>query len=109
MLFRSVLRFLNGLSISLPIVVFRHFRLVEFHCFGYCLIDSFIKCSCFNTSNNFCCFSLVLQGSPIDWVSTHRYHHQFVDSERDPHSPTAGFWFSHMSWLFDTTSMNERV
>ena len=50
-----------------------------------------------------------LQGSPITWVSTHRYHHQFVDSERDPHSPTAGFWFSHISWLFDTTSINERV
>ncbi|KAL0010682.1 hypothetical protein SO802_005790 [Lithocarpus litseifolius] len=54
------------------------------------------------------CGVQALQGSPIDWVSTHRYHHQFVDSERDPHSPTAGFWFSHMSWLFDTTSMNER-
>ncbi|KAL4626468.1 hypothetical protein ACB092_05G098400, partial [Castanea dentata] len=54
------------------------------------------------------CGLQALQGSPITWVSTHRYHHQFVDSERDPHSPTAGFWFSHISWLFDTTSMNER-
>ncbi|XP_030968402.1 palmitoyl-monogalactosyldiacylglycerol delta-7 desaturase, chloroplastic-like isoform X2 [Quercus lobata] len=54
------------------------------------------------------CGVQALQGSPIDWVSTHRYHHQFVDSERDPHSPTAGFWFSHMSWIFDTTSLNER-
>ncbi|XP_030968399.1 palmitoyl-monogalactosyldiacylglycerol delta-7 desaturase, chloroplastic-like [Quercus lobata] len=54
------------------------------------------------------CGVQALQGSPFDWVSTHRYHHQFVDSERDPHSPTAGFWFSHMSWIFDTTSMNER-
>jgi fatty-acid desaturase len=50
-----------------------------------------------------------LQGSPIDWVSTHRYHHQFCDSERDPHSPTEGFWYSHMSWLFDTNSVMERV
>lgn len=50
-----------------------------------------------------------LQGNPIDWVSTHRYHHQFCDSERDPHSPTEGFWFSHMSWLFDTSYMIERV
>ncbi|GMQ08953.1 hypothetical protein CsSME_00052477 [Camellia sinensis var. sinensis] len=30
-------------------------------------------------------------GNPIDWVSTHRYHHQFCDSERDPHSPVEGF------------------
>ncbi|TKY64572.1 Palmitoyl-monogalactosyldiacylglycerol delta-7 desaturase [Spatholobus suberectus] len=54
------------------------------------------------------CGVLALQGNPIDWVSTHRYHHQFCDSERDPHSPTEGFWFSHMSWLFDTKSVIER-
>ncbi|KAJ0075919.1 hypothetical protein Patl1_34532 [Pistacia atlantica] len=48
------------------------------------------------------CGVQALQGNPIDWVSTHRYHHQFCDSERDPHSPLEGFWFSHMSWLFDT-------
>ncbi|KAG5000860.1 hypothetical protein AAZX31_08G210100 [Glycine max] len=54
------------------------------------------------------CGVLALQGNPIDWVSTHRYHHQFCDSERDPHSPTEGFWFSHMSWLFDTNSVLER-
>ncbi|XP_057732106.1 palmitoyl-monogalactosyldiacylglycerol delta-7 desaturase, chloroplastic-like [Arachis stenosperma] len=54
------------------------------------------------------CGVLALQGNPIDWVSTHRYHHQFCDSERDPHSPTEGFWFSHMSWLFDTNSIIER-
>ncbi|KAA8540497.1 hypothetical protein F0562_024584 [Nyssa sinensis] len=49
-----------------------------------------------------------LQGNPIDWVSTHRYHHQFCDSERDPHSPIEGFWFSHMSWLFDTNTVVQR-
>ncbi|PRQ50632.1 putative acyl-CoA desaturase [Rosa chinensis] len=49
-----------------------------------------------------------LQGSPIDWVCTHRYHHQFCDSEKDPHSPVEGFWYSHMSWLFDTNSVAER-
>ncbi|XP_059457809.1 palmitoyl-monogalactosyldiacylglycerol delta-7 desaturase, chloroplastic-like [Corylus avellana] len=54
------------------------------------------------------CGALALQGSPIDWVSTHRYHHQFCDSERDPHSPTEGFWYSHMSWLFDTNAVIER-
>ncbi|KAM1060612.1 hypothetical protein ACFX13_025792 [Malus domestica] len=54
------------------------------------------------------CGSQALQGSPIDWVSVHRYHHQFCDSEKDPHSPIEGFWYSHMSWLFDTNSVNER-
>ncbi|KAL8189271.1 hypothetical protein R6Q57_028837 [Mikania cordata] len=50
-----------------------------------------------------------LQGNPIDWVSTHRFHHQYCDSERDPHSPIEGFCFSHMSWLFDTDNITKRV
>ncbi|KAF9621749.1 hypothetical protein IFM89_027603 [Coptis chinensis] len=44
---------------------------------------------------------LALQGDPIFWVSTHRYHHKFTDTEADPHSPVEGFWFSHMGWIFD--------
>ncbi|KAL0342103.1 UNVERIFIED_CONTAM: Palmitoyl-monogalactosyldiacylglycerol delta-7 desaturase, chloroplastic [Sesamum calycinum] len=54
------------------------------------------------------CGVQALQGNPIDWVSTHRHHHQFCDSEKDPHSPLEGFWFSHMSWLFDTKAILER-
>ncbi|KAD6794627.1 hypothetical protein E3N88_05523 [Mikania micrantha] len=48
------------------------------------------------------CGVLALQGSPIDWVSKHRRHHEFPDLERDIHSPLEGFWFSHMGWLFDS-------
>nr|WDA42943.1 palmitoyl-monogalactosyldiacylglycerol delta-7 desaturas [Fagopyrum tataricum] len=51
---------------------------------------------------------LALQGNPIDWVSTHRYHHQYCDSDKDPHSPLEGFWFSHMNWLFDTATILQR-
>ncbi|KAM5587850.1 palmitoyl-monogalactosyldiacylglycerol delta-7 desaturase, chloroplastic [Rosa sericea] len=47
---------------------------------------------------------LSLQGSPIAWVSTHRYHHQFTDTEKDTHSPLKGFWFSHMGWILDSNS-----
>ncbi|XP_057969641.1 palmitoyl-monogalactosyldiacylglycerol delta-7 desaturase, chloroplastic-like [Malania oleifera] len=54
------------------------------------------------------CGVQALQGNPIDWVSTHRYHHQFCDSEKDPHSPIEGFWLSHMNWLFDTSTVIER-
>ncbi|XP_022955962.1 palmitoyl-monogalactosyldiacylglycerol delta-7 desaturase, chloroplastic-like [Cucurbita moschata] len=39
-----------------------------------------------------------LQGDPIYWVSIHRYHHQYVDTPTDPHSPIKGFWFSHVTW-----------
>ncbi|OVA05835.1 Fatty acid desaturase [Macleaya cordata] len=45
---------------------------------------------------------------PIFWVSTHRYHHQFTDTDRDPHSPIEGFWFSHITWLFDHNYINEK-
>ncbi|XP_042049410.1 palmitoyl-monogalactosyldiacylglycerol delta-7 desaturase, chloroplastic-like [Salvia splendens] len=54
------------------------------------------------------CGSLALQGNPIEWVSTHRFHHQFCDSEKDPHSPIEGFWFSHMSWFFDSENITQR-
>ncbi|XP_034696113.1 palmitoyl-monogalactosyldiacylglycerol delta-7 desaturase, chloroplastic-like [Vitis riparia] len=54
------------------------------------------------------CGVQALQGNPTDWVSTHRYHHQFCDSERDPHTPMRGFWHSHMNWLFDHNSVTEK-
>ncbi|KAM1000379.1 hypothetical protein TB1_006468 [Malus domestica] len=50
------------------------------------------------------CGVLSVEGSPIEWVSTHRYHHQFTDTEKDPHSPLKGFWYSHMGWILDSRS-----
>ncbi|KAL4559923.1 hypothetical protein LXL04_032069 [Taraxacum kok-saghyz] len=51
---------------------------------------------------------LACQRDPIFWVSIHRHHHQYVDSEKDTHSPTFGFWFSHMGWLFDNGYIVEK-
>ncbi|XP_024979129.1 palmitoyl-monogalactosyldiacylglycerol delta-7 desaturase, chloroplastic-like [Cynara cardunculus var. scolymus] len=51
------------------------------------------------------CGAQALQGSPIDWVSTHRYHHQYCDSERDPHTPIKGFWHSYIKWMLDTENV----
>ncbi|KAJ0249244.1 lipid desaturase [Hirschfeldia incana] len=45
---------------------------------------------------------LAFQGDPIEWVSNHRYHHKHCDTQRDPHSPTQGFWFGYFTWLFDS-------
>ena len=42
------------------------------------------------------------QGEPIEWVSTHRYHHLHTDTPLDPHSPYEGFWWSHVTWLANT-------
>ncbi|KAJ0474141.1 putative acyl-CoA desaturase [Helianthus annuus] len=52
---------------------------------------------------------ICIQRDPIFWVSMHRYHHQHVDSDKDPHSPIFGFWFSHMGWLFDNGYILEKV
>nr|GMD87507.1 palmitoyl-monogalactosyldiacylglycerol delta-7 desaturase, chloroplastic [Ipomoea batatas] len=55
------------------------------------------------------CGAHALQGDPIGWVRTHRQHHQHCDSEKDPHSPIQGFWYSHLGWLLDFNSTNERA
>ncbi|KAF6137716.1 hypothetical protein GIB67_003195 [Kingdonia uniflora] len=49
-----------------------------------------------------------LQGDPIWWVSTHRYHHKFTDTVKDPHSPIAGFWHSHIIWAFYRKNIIEK-
>jgi fatty-acid desaturase len=43
--------------------------------------------------------TLALQGGPIDWIATHRAHHAFSDTSRDPHDSNRGFWWSHIGWL----------
>ncbi len=35
------------------------------------------------------------------WAALHRHHHRHSDTPQDVHSPKhAGFWFSHMGWIF---------
>ncbi len=43
---------------------------------------------------------LAYQNGPIKWVAIHRLHHARSDQPNDPHSPTKGFWWAHMGWLF---------
>jgi stearoyl-CoA desaturase (Delta-9 desaturase) len=62
--------------------------------------------------------SLAMQGPVVKWVADHRRHHAFSDKEGDPHSPwlfgtnaravAKGFWHSHMGWLFDRDTTNEK-
>jgi stearoyl-CoA desaturase (Delta-9 desaturase) len=55
--------------------------------------------------------SAAAEGPVIDWVATHRKHHQFSDLEGDPHSPhvghgsgfrgaLAGLAHAHLGWVF---------
>lgn len=46
--------------------------------------------------------SLAVQGGLFWWVSHHRAHHRFTETERDQHSPRMhGLWQAHMGWMLD--------
>ncbi len=55
--------------------------------------------------------SAAVEGSIIEWVSTHRKHHRFTDRPGDPHSPHTdhavgfrgalrGLFHAHVGWMF---------
>lgn len=58
---------------------------------------------------------MAVQGPLTQWVTDHRKHHAMSDKDGDPHSPhthgdgvratLAGFYHSHMGWLFTTKGM----
>lgn len=39
------------------------------------------------------------QKSALRWASQHRQHHQFTDTDLDPHNSKRGFFFSHIGWI----------
>src|SRR5262245_51370278 len=43
--------------------------------------------------------TMAVQRGPLWWASHHRTHHKYADTERDPHSPQKGFWWSHIGWI----------
>ncbi len=45
--------------------------------------------------------TMATQGSALRWSFDHRYHHAFVDTDRDPYSIKKGFWYAHFLWLFE--------
>ncbi len=50
------------------------------------------------------CGTLALQSGPIAWVTTHRIHHAFTETDKDPHSPRNGTYWSHIGWIFRGTA-----
>jgi stearoyl-CoA desaturase (delta-9 desaturase) len=47
-----------------------------------------------------------LTGSAISWVSIHRQHHAYTDTEKDPHSPAIKGWFySHFLSMFSPVEL----
>lgn len=42
------------------------------------------------------------QGSPLAWVAIHRSsHHPFSDTDKDPHTPKKGFFYSFIAWYWN--------
>ena len=37
--------------------------------------------------------------SALKWASQHRQHHQFTDTDKDPHNSKRGFWYCHIGWI----------
>jgi stearoyl-CoA desaturase (delta-9 desaturase) len=62
--------------------------------------------------------SMAIQGPIVRWVADHRKHHRFSDRSGDPHSPwrygasvtalVRGFWHSHIGWLFEAQTSQQK-
>lgn len=51
--------------------------------------------------------TLALQSGPLTWVTTHRVHHAFTETEKDPHSPRNGTYWSHIGWILRGKAQNQ--
>jgi stearoyl-CoA desaturase (Delta-9 desaturase) len=40
-----------------------------------------------------------VEGSVKWWGHSHRLHHRYTDTVRDPYDARRGFWYSHMGWM----------
>ena len=51
--------------------------------------------------------TLAMQSGPLTWVTTHRVHHAFTETDKDPHSPRNGTYWAHMGWIFRGKAQNQ--
>ncbi|ODV87419.1 hypothetical protein CANARDRAFT_26819 [[Candida] arabinofermentans NRRL YB-2248] len=40
-----------------------------------------------------------IEGSIKWWSHSHRVHHRYTDTHRDPYDARRGFWYSHLGWM----------
>jgi len=43
--------------------------------------------------------TMSMQDPPDKWIATHRMHHKFVDTDKDPHSARSGLWCPQIGWF----------
>src|SRR5579859_71640 len=53
--------------------------------------------------------SMSLEGSALQWASTHTKHHAESDKEGDPHSPVEGFFHAHLGWIFKDREADPQI
>jgi fatty-acid desaturase len=53
------------------------------------------------------CGTLGLQSGSLNWVTTHRKHHAFTETEKDPHSPRNSAFWAHIGWILRGTAQNQ--
>lgn len=83
------------------------------HVCNYCFFHRYLSHKTFQTSR-IVQFIFVLIGTmsaqrgPLWWAAHHRYHHHFTDTDQDPHSAKAGFWYSHVGWFLNEQNFATR-
>ncbi|ODV80957.1 stearoyl-CoA desaturase [Suhomyces tanzawaensis NRRL Y-17324] len=50
-----------------------------------------------------------IEGSIKWWSHSHRIHHRYTDTPRDPYDARRGFWFSHMGWMLTKANPKNRA
>ncbi|OBA22552.1 hypothetical protein METBIDRAFT_40586 [Metschnikowia bicuspidata var. bicuspidata NRRL YB-4993] len=50
-----------------------------------------------------------VQGSIKWWGHSHRVHHRYTDTNRDPYDARQGFWYSHMGWMLTKANPKNRA
>ena len=50
--------------------------------------------------------TMSIQDSPDKWIATHRIHHAFTETDKDPHSTRSGFWWAQIGWVLWGTAQD---
>lgn len=50
-----------------------------------------------------------VEGSIKWWGHSHRVHHRYTDTPRDPYDARQGFWYSHMGWMLSIPNPKNRA
>lgn len=53
--------------------------------------------------------SMAVEGTAVEWATTHIKHHAHADQEGDPHSPVEGFFHAHIGWMFQDPDPNNAL